>query len=42
MPWLEYMQVFDITYVSDGSESIIILNCKMPVMVVAGKLYMNP
>jgi hypothetical protein len=38
---LEYMHLFDVMYISDCCESSIKLNCKMHVVVVACKLYMN-
>jgi hypothetical protein len=35
---LEFAQVLDITHISDGCESAVVLNCEMHIIVVANKL----
>lgn len=42
MPHLEYIQLSDITYITDGFETVIlVLNRKTRVMVMAHELYMK-
>jgi hypothetical protein len=38
---VEYIQIFDVMYVSDGYESSIALDCKIHLVIVACKLYIN-